>query len=264
MEMSDAQRHFDEFGFVIRRGFIESSVARQLSELAKTDAAVRRHSHAVLDSAGRESRLTLWYAPGDDAFGRLSCCVELTEMMAELLGGPASFFHAKLMQKLPRSGGRWEWHQDYGYWYHDGFLRPDMGSCFVALDAATQSNGCIQIVPGSHRSGRLDHVTVGEQTAADPDRVGALIARHGVQSCELAVGDALFFHANLLHCSGPNLSEESRLGLITTFFRADNESIKADQRFRNKQCLATPLSELPLGRALSADLPFLTGKRGLN
>ncbi len=36
-------------------------------------------------------------------------------------------FHSKLMQKEPRVGGAWEWHQDYGYWYKNEFLfsRPD-------------------------------------------------------------------------------------------------------------------------------------------
>jgi hypothetical protein len=29
------------------------------------------------------------------------------------------------MQKEPRVGGAWEWHQDYGYWYKNGFLYPE-------------------------------------------------------------------------------------------------------------------------------------------
>jgi len=101
-----------------------------------------------------------------------------------------------------------------------------MGSCFVALDPCTPANGCLKIVPGSRRYGRLDHGLACEQAGTDDERVQALIARHGTLDCEMAPGDALFFHANLLHASGPNLSDHSRLGLISCFFPRDNESIR--------------------------------------
>ena len=254
---AEFKRAFDVDGFVVQRGFVSPNVAAALRALAVNDAAIQGNSHAVLDAAGLESRLTLWYAPGDDAFGQLSCCVEMTETMAALLGGPVSFFHAKVMQKLPFSGGRWEWHQDYGYWYSDGFLKPDMGSCFVALEPATSDNGCLQVIPGSQAYGRVDHATIGEQSGADPDRVRAMIERLGTVACELDAGDALFFHANLLHCSGANESDRSRLGLISSFFTCDNESIRDDPRFKNKVYRQTRLCDLSFDRPVSEALPFL-------
>ena len=254
MSREECLRRFEASGFVIVRGFVSAPIAQRLLEIARTDPAISAHAHGVLDAAGRESRLTLWYQPGDDAFGQLSCCAEMVDTMSLLLGGRASFFHAKLMQKLP-GGGRWEWHQDYGYWYDDGFLSPHMGSCFVALEAATPENGCLQVVPGSHHFGRIHHGKAGEQTGADPARVAALRARLGVRSCTLEAGDALFFHANLLHMSGPNESSRSRLALITSFFREDNEvPDSADPRFRNKRYAVTRLADLrPSTRAASGD-----------
>lgn len=248
---------FEQKGFAVARNLIPRDLATSLLELSRQDHTLKTNAHAVLDASGLESRLTLWYAPGDDPFGRLSCCRELVSRMSALLGGRASFFHAKLMQKQPRVGGKWEWHQDYGYWYRDGFLSPDMGSCFVALEPATLENGCMQVIPGSHRYGRLDHGAAGGQLGADPKRVQSLAERLGVEACLLDAGDALFFHANLLHMSDANRSAHSRLGLITSFFREDNESIVDDDRYRNKRYSEYGLNEVRLGGALSEELPFL-------
>ena len=53
-------------------------------------------------------------------------------------------------------GGAWEWHQDYGYWYHNGCMLPAMASVMVVLDRATHENRCLQVLRGSHHAGRFD------------------------------------------------------------------------------------------------------------
>ncbi len=73
--------------------------------------------------------------------------------------------------KEPRVGGAWEWHQDYGYWYNNGCLYPDMASCMIAVDRAYEGNGCLQVLRGSHKLGRIEHGKTGTQTGADPERV---------------------------------------------------------------------------------------------
>jgi len=84
--------------------------------------------------------------------------------MQELLGGQEIYhYHSKLMMKSAEVGGRHVWHQDYGYWYENGCLTPDMGSVFIALDPCTKENGCLRVLSGSHKMGRLDHVSIGNQ-----------------------------------------------------------------------------------------------------
>lgn len=262
MSPIDLEKHkveFDQQGYSIIKNFLPLDVSERLCGFAKQDKAFEEHAHALLDAEGRKSKLTLWYQPGDDVFSRLSACEKMNQQMAYFLNGDVSFFHAKLMQKEPEIGGSWEWHQDYGYWYRDGFLKPDMASCFVALDPAVKANGCLQIIPQSHRYGRIDHAYVGTQTGANMEWVEELERRHGKVYCELESGDAVYFHSNTLHCSGPNTSLQSRLGLISAFFRTDNESIHDNPDYHNKQ-----QSRIRIDQILEGSSKSETGKSFLS
>ena len=103
-----------------------------------------------------------------------------------LLGGEVYHYHSKLTLKAPETGGAWNWHQDYGYWYFNGNLFPDMLSVFIAIDPATEENGCLRVIRGSARMGRLDHELVGGQLTADPERVAHAVERLDVVACEMA------------------------------------------------------------------------------
>ena len=61
----------------------------------------------------------------------------------------------EMIMKEARVGGAWTWHQDYGYWYGNAVLYPDLVSVFIAVDRATRENGCLQVLEGSHRCGRV-------------------------------------------------------------------------------------------------------------
>ena len=99
---------------------------------------MKDHAFDLNDQSGKKTRLTLWFTPGDDTFGLLTRTERMVKGAQALLGeGEVCHFHSKLMQKEPKVGGAWEVHQDYGYWYKNGFLFPDaMLSIMVALTTA--------------------------------------------------------------------------------------------------------------------------------
>ena len=143
----------------------------------------------------------------------------------QLLGcGEVYHYHSKLVVKEARVGGRQEWHQDYGYWYSNGLLTPDCLSVFIPLDQCTRENGCLQVIAGSQRCGRIEHGMVAGQTGADKERGGAILAdgRFSHHFVEMEAGDALFFHGNVLHMSEQNDSEMERRALILAYNGADN------------------------------------------
>jgi ectoine hydroxylase-related dioxygenase (phytanoyl-CoA dioxygenase family) len=137
-----------------------------------------------------------------------------------------------MILKEPLTGGAWEWHQDYGYWYNNGCLFPYLASCMIAVDRATKENGCLQVLKGSHHLGRIDHVKIGDQTGADPERVAATLERLELVYCELEPGSAIFFHCNLLHCSAQNVSAAPRWALICCYNAARNNPYKESRHPR--------------------------------
>ena len=63
----------------------------------------------------------------------------------QLLGGEVFHYHTKLIPKQPRTGGVFQWHQDYGYWYNNGNLTPDINTIYIAIDRCDTGNGCIEV-----------------------------------------------------------------------------------------------------------------------
>ena len=136
---------------------------------------------------------------------------------------PVCHFHSKLMQKEPKVGGAWEWHQDYGYWYKNQFMFPDqLVSVMVALTVANKENGCIQVIKGSHKLGRVNHGFAGEQVGADMTMVENALKTMELVYVEIEPGDALFFHSNILHRSASNNSDYPRWSIISCYSAQSN------------------------------------------
>ncbi|MBC7827624.1 MAG: phytanoyl-CoA dioxygenase family protein [Chitinophagaceae bacterium] len=216
---------YHEDGYLILNGFFDSREVGRLYEVAIADAAINKNAINVNDSTGKRSKLSLWYKPGNDIYGLLTRSESIVNSVDRLLAGSAAVchFHSKLMQKEPRVGGAWEWHQDYGYWYKNEFLLPDqMMSVMVAITEANKENGCLQVIRGSHKMGRVEHGFSGEQVGAAQRYVDLALKTMELVYVELQAGDLLLFHSNLLHRSEANLSDRPRWSMISCYNRASN------------------------------------------
>ena len=232
------QFHVDGYLFV--EEFLDAEEAGLLQETCRADDLLREHAMDVKDSSGRRTNLSLWNHPGDDIYGMIARSQRMVTSVEQLLGDEVYHYHSKLSAKQPKVGGAWEWHQDYGYWYVNGCLFPDMLSVFIAVDPCSKENGCMQVLRGSHKMGRIDHKFVGEQTGADLERVEQAKKRMDLVYCEMDPGTALFFHSNLLHTSEANLSDQPRCGLICCYNSKHNDPYKDHHHPRY-----TPLEKVP-------------------
>lgn len=216
---------FNRDGYLIVKNFLNNKESSRLLDIALKDDAIKKKSYDLNDQTGRKTKLALWFIPGEDTFGLLTRSRRMINSADSLLQGdaPVCHFHSKLMQKEPRVGGAWEWHQDYGYWYKNEFLFPDqMVSVMIAITEATRENGCLQVIRGSHKMGRIEHGFVGEQVGAARHYVDLALKTMELVYVELEPGDALFFHSNLLHRSDANLSDRPRWSLISVYNRQSN------------------------------------------
>ncbi|MBY0586163.1 phytanoyl-CoA dioxygenase family protein [bacterium] len=222
----EERRSFEQDGFIVVPALLSLPEVNLLLSTARGDRSVEDGALQRSDGEGGITRLKVWNQEGDDVYGLVARSRRVVERMQTLLGDEVYFYHSKMMLKEPRTGGAWAWHQDYGYWYNNGCLWPDMGSCLIALEPATRENGCLQVLAGSHRVGRMDHGKVGDQTGADPERVDLLAQQLPLIYVEMKTGDAIFFHANLLHRSDQNRSEKSRWSYICCYNTKHNDPVK--------------------------------------
>jgi len=227
-------------GYIVVPGLLDKDETDILAEISRLDARLAGMMNVRLDATGGKTTLALDNNLGDDIYSAIVRSNRIFEATTQILSDEPYHYHHKVSAKQPYEGGAWEWHQDYGYWYNNGCLFPNMVSCYIAIDPATRENGCLQVLRGSHLIGRLDHGKTGGQTGADMERVNAALEQLELVYVELAAGDAVYFHCNTLHRSDQNRSPNPRWGLICCYNARHNSPYKDGPHPRY-----TPLEPLP-------------------
>lgn len=160
----------------------------------------------------------------------------VTGPLTLLLGGPPIMplaHHNCIMTKQPRYSSDTGWHQDIRYW---SYQRPELISVWLALGPENTENGCLRVIPGSHRM-EFDRSRFDEAVFFRPDLPeNQELIRTSVPVL-LDAGDVLFFHCRTLHAASRNRAELPKFSVVFTFRAADN---------------------LPLPGTRSAALPELT------
>lgn len=221
-EQADA---FQRDGFVLAEGVFSRAEVDIMIQAIEQSQRIADTTNSMPDSQGRASKISLWMNISDDVLGLVTRHPRIVDSMRLLLGEDAYHWHSKVMLKLAHEGGAWEWHQDYGYWYYDGCPYPRLASAMVALDRADEENGCLRVLTGSHHLGRLDHGRVGNQRGAEQERLAAIEQLLPARPVLAEPGSVLFFHCNLLHGSGPNLSDRPRRAYICCYNAFSNAPI---------------------------------------
>lgn len=153
----------------------------------------------------------------DATMAKLALHPLIGAMACRLTGARAiRLWHDQLLLKPPDSGsaGNVGWHQDYHYWQCTN--PPELLTAWVALDDVTEENGCMQVVPGSHRWGLLPE---GDFFTKDLDSLKQRIEKVAgrsfhTASCVLPAGALSFHHCLTIHGSGPNRSRRPRRSLV--------------------------------------------------
>lgn len=129
----------------------------------------------------------------------------------DLLVWSSSFFI-----KEARDPGFVSWHQDSTYW---GLSEPTVVTAWVAFTASNSSNGCVRVIPGTHKMDQVEHketydaaniLTRGQEIAVEVD------AKQAVEMV-LEPGDMSLHHIRLFHNSEPNTSDDRRIGFAIRY-----------------------------------------------
>ncbi len=141
----------------------------------------------------------------------------VVDMVADLIGQNVKFHHDKINLKLPGSNAEVHYHQDFPFTPH---TNDDVVTALIMLDDVTEQNGCLKVVPGSHKgdlhtlfaddvfTGRMQDGVTAEMKAADVPVTGP-------------AGSVCLMHTRLAHSSDPNHGTASR-GLYICVYTASD------------------------------------------
>ena len=237
-------------GYILCNGLLGGEEVERFRDSARQQLEKENRAGAVMtkgDKAGKTTLLKMWTRAEDDQYGLLARDERLVNLAEDAIGKPIYLYSHKMTMKQPHEGGAWEWHQDFGYWYNYGCLAPEMMSIYVALDKSTRQNGCLQLLTGSHKLGRLDHIREDGQTNVGPEHLEAALRRYRHEYTEMEAGDALVFDGNLLHRSDANNSSAYRWGYIASYNAVENAPFKRVREYGNYE----PLHKVVAGSFLN-------------
>jgi ectoine hydroxylase-related dioxygenase (phytanoyl-CoA dioxygenase family) len=152
----------------------------------------------------------------DAVFTRMVAHPRLVGMLTSLIGPNVQLHHTKMLVKPPEQGAPFPMHQDYPYFPHE---RHTVLAASVHLDDTDEENGCLHVIPGSHRWGPLE--AEGESKSLD----------YGLESgvpCPAAAGDVLFFNYLTVHGSGVNGSSRTRRNVLFQYRDPGDPPLRSD------------------------------------
>ncbi|HEV2295418.1 MAG TPA: phytanoyl-CoA dioxygenase family protein [Tepidisphaeraceae bacterium] len=258
--MSRLGRPFDEQGYVVVHNLMSAAELAELSGMSDRlldgelkpdlayDGQLPADFYTFWEPGMKERhdlprrlrvRLMSWMCYHHSWFWEFACRPAIADVMSELYGGGGvQIFSDTVFMKPPRHGIEAAPHQDTAFWPK---LSPNAILFWMAIDPATIENGCLHIVPESHRLD-LPHRT-------DPVQ-GKMLYDDQFDATrqipiELAPGSALIMDSGLIHRSYPNRSDYSRRAMTSVYVSGDVRHLEPwTQKYKFKRIpgVAAPAS----------------------
>ena len=235
IELSAQDRaHYDEHGFVVLRKFFGSDELAPLIDrflaIVRGDCDVPEEMLVMKDvmvvkGAVDPDTVEMGVAKIQDfhndpiLFEQYSKNPRLLDLMEGLLGPDLEVIHTMLINKPPGVDGRHPLHQDLLYF---PFRPADwIVGTSTALEEVTRDNGCLEVIPGSHKMDLMEH--------ENPDWEHLNIGYFGVKELEgeenrvhleMDAGDIVLFHPQLVHGAGRNRTAGYRRTILSHYASA--------------------------------------------
>lgn len=215
---------YEEQGFLIVRGLLNTAEVGVIKSIHAREVEASMHTAAA---AGWTPKSDDWdFGPGGvpavrkvsapfDRFPEFRAIFAgraVLDIVADLIGPDIYLHSSKLMCKPARAGRRKPWHQDLAYWEDIDWQQVTL---WCAADPARRENGCLQLIPGSHRRGLIRHEQIDDWQIREDG-----IDEESVFYAEMEPGDVMFLDVLTLHSSGPNRSDEPRLAALVNYISA--------------------------------------------
>jgi ectoine hydroxylase-related dioxygenase (phytanoyl-CoA dioxygenase family) len=235
---------FNENGFLIVRKLVDPETVSVLREAlmrivdGKHEGMRRRMDLSSADGRKITKIERFWNL--DPVFEDFLRTSKLGEAAGQLMDTPeVRLFYDQMFYKEPKVGAPVPCHQDYDT-FRD-VSTSNLVTGWIATSRVDRENGCMYMIPGSHKWGLIDRI--GSYILKDPDPEyflsHSLAAERQAQivrqPIELDAGDVSFHHALTIHCSYPNISDRPRLGYIHHYLSADARYVEAQDLHKHHE-----------------------------
>ncbi len=154
----------------------------------------------------------------DRVFQVLARHPRILDVVHSLIGPDLKIFVDQTLCKPPRGGSAKPPHQDSAYW--TSIDPPNLVICWIALDDATENNGCMRFIPGSHTLGVIEHKHL-EDFRVEDEKIP-----YGREvSVPLKAGGCSFHHSLALHRTDSNTSDNRRIGLTVAYMDSHSKYV---------------------------------------
>ncbi|GAA1217210.1 ectoine hydroxylase [Pseudonocardia alaniniphila] len=210
-----------------------ATYSAELDRLA-SDPAIREDERTVVEKTSQQVRSIFEVHRISDAVAALVADERVAGRARQILGSDVYVHQSRINYKPGFGGGGFYWHSDFETWHaEDGMPTPRAVSISIALTENYPHNGCLMIMPGSHRTfvacvgeTPADHYkeSLREQEIGtpDPESLTTLADRHGIAMLTGAAGSATLFDSNCMHGSASNITPYSRSNIFVVFNSVDN------------------------------------------
>ncbi len=227
------RRQFDDDGYVVIRGAVDpDSVARLNLQIDRWVQESRSHDNNYGKTLDGKARFDL--QPGhsaehpmlrrvanpvdiSDDFRQVLFAGTVVNQVTNLIGPDVKFHHCKLNNKPPGSDVAVHYHQDHPF---DPHTNDDIVVALLMLDDMTEQNGCLRVIPGSHRK-RFSHYHNDKFVGRILDEAFPDIDAHAVPITG-AAGDLILQHTWMVHGGTANRTSHPRRMLICDYTAADS------------------------------------------
>jgi non-haem Fe2+, alpha-ketoglutarate-dependent halogenase len=202
---------------------------------------------AIIKSCGVRRRLLNLHLYFEWAY-RLVTHEAVLGAVQDVIGRDILVFSTLVFYKPPQDSGYVSWHQDSVY---SGLHLTPSVSAWIALTPSDSANGCMRVIPESHKRGLLNHINVGDE-ANLLERGEQVVTVNEAEALDVVLrpGEMSLHHNTIVHGSKPNTSNGPRIGFIVRF--ATNQITNQTSpmlRARGKaDCSHLILAEPPLGK----------------
>ena len=119
------------------------------------------------------------------------------------------------------------WHQDLTYW---GLDNEEETTCWVALSKANKASGCMKFIPGTHKEKIVAHIDTFDDNnlLSRGQEISVEVNEKEAVAIELEAGQASMHHGHLFHASGPNETNERRIGCAIRYIKPSMKQLTGD------------------------------------